>query len=313
MTTATTTPWPALPLEAWLPTRETLHRYTQIIGKIQLALTPMVNHFWNVALRVTARGLATSALRHDGRTFDIELDLVEHRLIARTDDGASQVRDLRPVAVAEFYRDVLAMLGALGVRIAIWDHPVEIRTHPIPFSEDRVHAAYDREYVERFFRILTHASDVLEQFRSRFTGKCSGVGFYWGTFDLSVARYSGRRAPEPPSGPSGPSGPIEREAYSHEVSEAGFWPGDRNYTAPAFYALHHPAPDGFTRAAVRPTEARWEAASRSFLLPYEACRERDPHARVLEFCQSTYEAGANLAGWNRAELERTAESGPPGT
>jgi hypothetical protein len=204
--------------------------------------------------------------------------------------------------VAEFYRDMLAMLGALGVRIAIWDHPVEIRADPLPFSEDRMHAAYDREYVERFFRVLTHASDALEQFRSRFIGKCSGVGFYWGTFDLSVARYSGRRAPEPPSGA------IEREAYSHEVSEAGFWPGDRNYTAPAFFALHYPAPDGYTRTAVRPSEARWDAASRSFVLPYEACRERDPHAKILEFCQSTYEAGANLAGWNRAELERTAES-----
>jgi Family of unknown function (DUF5996) len=307
MTTATTA-WPSLPLEAWLPTRETLHRYTQIIGKIQLALTPMVNHFWNVALRVTARGLATPALRHNGRTFDIELDLIEHRLIARTDDGASQARDLRPVAVAEFYRDVLAMLGALGVRIAIWDRPVEIRTDPIPFSEDGVHAAYDREYVERFFRVLSHASQVLEQFRSRFTGKCSGVGFYWGTFDLSVARYSGRRAPATP--PGTPSGVIDREAFSHEVSEAGFWPGDQNYTAPAFYALHYPAPDGFTRAAVRPSEARWEAASRSFVLPYEACREHDPHTKILEFCQSTYEAGANLAGWNRAELERTAEAGP---
>jgi hypothetical protein len=295
-----TTAWPSLPLDAWLPTRETLHRYTQVIGKIQLALTPMVNHFWNVALRVTARGLSTSALRHAGRTFDIELDLVEHRLIARTDDGASQARDLRPLAVAEFYREALAVLGSLGIRIAIWDRPVEIATDAIPFSEDRMHAAYDREYVERFFRILTHASEALEQFRSRFIGKCSGVGFYWGTFDLSVARYSGRRAPEPSSG-----GTIEREAYSHEVSEAGFWPGDRVYTAPAFYALHHPAPDGYTRAAVRPAEARWQGPSRCFVLPYEACRDHDPHAKVLEFCQSTYEAGANLAGWNRAELERS--------
>jgi hypothetical protein len=307
MTTATTA-WPALPLEAWLPTRETLHRYTQIIGKIQLALTPMVNHFWNVALRVTARGLATSALRHNGRTFDIELDLVEHRLIARTDDGARQTRELRPIAVAEFYREVLAMLGALGVGIAIWDHPVEIPTSPIPFSEDRMHAAYDRDHVARFFRVLTHASNVLEQFRSRFIGKCSGVGFYWGTFDLSVARYSGRRAPAPPSG-APPSGAIEHEAYSHEVSEAGFWPGDRNYTAPAFYGLHYPAPDGFTRATVQPPEARWEPASRSFVLPYDACREYEPHAKILAFCQSTYEAGANLAGWNRAELERSEIQG----
>lgn len=298
----TPTTWPSLPLAAWLPTRETLHRYTQILGKIQLALTPMVNHFWNVALRVTARGLATSALRHAGATFDLELDLVDHRLIARTEDGATQTRALRPLAVAEFYREVLAMLGALGIRIAIWDHPVEIRTEAIPFSEDRVHAAYDREYVARFFRILSSASDVLEQFRARFTGKCSGVGFYWGTFDLSVARYSGRRAPAPPGGA------IEREAYSHEVSEVGFWPGDRIYTAPAFYALHYPAPDGYSRAAVRPAEATWQASSRAFVLPYEVIRDRDPDPTILEFFQTTYEAGAELAGWNRAELERPAEA-----
>jgi uncharacterized protein DUF5996 len=292
------TPWPPLPLEAWLPTKETLHRYTQIIGKIQLALTPFVNHFWNVTLRVTARGLATSTLRYQGRSFEIELDLVEHRVVVRTSDAKQRTLELRPLAVADFYHDLLSTLESLGIRVTIWDHPVEIRTDLIPFAQDRAHASYDRRHVERFFHVLSNAAEVLEEFRSRFIGKCSGVQFYWGTFDLCVARYSGRRAPDPPRHPI-----MEREAYSHEVSECGFWPGDVVYPAPAFYALHYPALDGYARAAVRPAAAIWNDASRLFLLPYEACREHDTAAQVLEFCQSTYEAGANLAGWDRTELE----------
>jgi hypothetical protein len=167
-----------------------------------------------------------------------------------------------------------------------------------------VHSAYDREYVARFFQVLSGAADVLERFRARFVGKCSGVGFYWGTFDLSVSRYSGRRVAAPPA-----KSIIEREAYSHEVSEAGFWPGDVSYPAPAFYALHYPSPDGYTRAAVRPSSVSWNEPSRCFVLPYEECRERDSDATILDFCQSTYEAGASLAGWNRVELERAPESG----
>ena len=291
--------WPSLPLEAWRSTRETLHRYTQIVGKIQLALTPVVSHFWNVTLRLTARGLATSALRYEGRSFDIELDFVEHRVIVRTSDGGSQTRELRPLAVADFYSELMGALDALGIHVRIWDHPVEIATDVIPFSQDRMHAAYDREYVERFFRVLSNASEVLEQFRARFIGKCSGVGFYWGTFDLSVARYSGRRLPQPTS-----PGIIERECFSHEMSEAGFWPGDAVYRAPAFYALHYPAPDGYSRAVVRPASATWQEPSHCFVLPYEQIRDHDAAATILEFCQSTYEVGANLADWNRAELER---------
>ena len=291
--------WPPLPLDAWRPTKETLHRYAQILGKVQLARTPFVNHFWNVTLRVTARGLATTALRHEGRTFDIELDLVDHRVVVRTSDGQLQARELRPLACADFYYELMAMLDSLGLHVEIWDHPVEIASEVIPFSQDRLHAAYDRMYARRFFEILGSASEVLEQFRARFTGKSSGVGFYWGTFDLSVARYSGRRA-------WGPAliGVIEREAYSHEVSEVGFWPGDSVYRAPGFFALHYPAPDGYTAAQVRPAPAAWQPASRSFVLPYDAIREHDTTAQLLEFCQSTYEAGANLAGWNRADLER---------
>jgi len=291
--------WPSLPFDAWRPTKDTLHRFTQIIGKIQLALTPVVSHFWNVTLRPTARGLATSALRYDGRTFDIELDFVEHRTIVRSSDGGRDARELRPIAVADYYQELMQMLDALGLRVHIWDHPVEIPTETIPFAEDRMHAAYDRDYAARFFQVLSNAAEVLEKFRARFIGTCSGVGFYWGTFDLAVARYSGRRAPLPPA-----AGTIEREAYSHEVSEVGFWPGDVRHAAPAFYALHYPAPPGFARATVRPELARWDEPSACFVLPYEACAGPDATANILEFCQSTYEAGASLAGWNRSELER---------
>lgn len=293
------TPWPALPLEAWLPTKETLHRYAQIVGKIQLGLTPFVNHYWNVALRVTARGLATTMLRYEGRSFDIELDLVEHRLVIRTSDKQERSFELRPLAVADFYRDVLAALESLGIRVTIWDHPVEIRTNLIPFAEDRMHAAYDRPYVERFFRALSNAAEVIEVFRSRFIGKSSDVVFYWGTFDLNLARYSGRRAPDPPRNPH-----MEAEAFSHEVAEFGWWPGDVAYPAPAFYALQFPAPAGYDRALVRPAAAAWNDTSHLFLLPYEACREHETAAQALAFYQSTYEAGASLAGWDRAALER---------
>jgi hypothetical protein len=193
----------------------------------------------------------------------------------------------------------MVTLDDLGLHVEIWDHPVELRSEAIPLSQDREHAAYDPVHAERFFSVLTRASTVLERFRARFVGKCSGVGFYWGTFDLSVARYSGRRAPT-----DGPRGPIEREAYSHEVSEVGFWPGDASFPAPAFFALHYPAPDGYATATVRPAAAVWSPKVASFVLPYEAIREVDPAHQILEFCQSTYVVGATRAGWNRAELER---------
>ena len=254
------TQWPPLPLAAWRDTLETLHRHAQVVGKIQLALTPVVNHFWNVTLRVSARGLA------------------------------------------DFYRDLMSALSSLGIAVSIWDLPVELKTEAIPLSQDRVHASYDRDAVRRFFRVLASAHHVLEEFRSRFVGKSSDVGFYWGTFDLAVARYCGRRAPGPL-----PSGVIEREAYSHEVSEVGFWPGDAVYRAPAFYALHYPAPEGYSTANVRPAGACWQEASHCFVLPYDACREHDTRAQVLDFFQSTYEVGANLARWDRAELERTPQ------
>jgi hypothetical protein len=297
-------PWPSLPLEAWRATRETLHRYTQVVGKVQLALTPVINHFWNCTLRLTARGLATSLLVYEDRRFDIELDFVEHQVRVRTSDGRVRTRDLAPRTVAEFHRELLTLLDSLDIHVRIWDQPVEIKSDAIPFSQDLVHSSYDREYAQRFFDVLGRAAQVLEQFRTRFLGKCSGVGFYWGTFDLAVARYSGRRAPGAPQ-----AGTIDREAYSHEVSEVGFWPGDAAYGAPAFFALHYPAPEGFEQARVQPAEASWLAASRCFVLPYETIRTRDPSAQILEFCQSTYEAGAELAGWNRGELERAPQPG----
>jgi hypothetical protein len=295
---------PSLPFEAWQATKETLHRYTQIIGKIQLATTPVVNHFWNVPLRVTSRGIATQSLRYGGRAFDIELDFVDHHVLVRTSTGSHVTIELHPQSVADFNEKLFDVLHSLGIKVHIWDQPVELKTEAIPFSRDHVHADYDRAYVERFHRVLSIASAILEEFRARFTGKCSGVGFYWGTFDLAVARYSGRRIPD-----ARMTNAIEREGYSHEVSEVGFWPGDAVYRAPAFYALHYPAPEAFARTIVRPAEAEWSDVCRSFVLPYEACRGHDLRAKVLEFCQSTYEAGATLAGWNRDELERSEPTG----
>jgi hypothetical protein len=293
--------WPSLPFDAWSPTKETLHRYTQIIGKIQLELTPRVSHFWNVTLHLTAHGLATSALQLGDHTFDIELDLVDHLVVVRTSTGARGTLRLRPLAVADFQRDLFALLASLGIYVSIWDHPVELKTELIPFSDDHLHGAYDRDHVERFFRILTNTAVLLDEFRARFTGKCSGVGFYWGTFDLSVARYSGRPAP------LAEGSLIDREGFSHELSEVGFWPGDAAYPVPAFYALHYPAPDGYATSSILPAHARWEPTLNCFVLPYDRLMN-NLSAAVLDFFQSTYEAGANLAHWDRPALERANET-----
>jgi hypothetical protein len=289
--------WPAIPFDDWCETRETLHRYAQIVGKIQLGLTPRVNHFWNVTLRVTAHGLATTALLYKDMTFDLELDLLHHELVIRTSAGPSRTVPLGDHSVADFYREVFASLDALGIHIHVWDHPVELKSEAIPFHEDRTHAIYDREFAERFFHVLTSASRVLEEFRARFIGKCSGVGFYWGTFDLSVARYNGRRVPHAPTEPV-----VERESYSHELSEAGFWPGDITHRSPAFFAFHYPQPPGFERAIVRPDGAAWDEAAHCFVLPYDGGVAAE---EILTFCQSTYETGANLATWDREQLERS--------
>ncbi|AHJ98356.1 DUF5996 family protein [Hymenobacter swuensis] len=295
---ASATFWPALPLAAWADTLATLHMYSQVVGKIRMASTPLVNHFWNVPLYVSARGLTTSAMPYEGRSFQIDFDFLDHQLIIRCSDGAEQRLALQPRSVAAFYHEVQRMLAELGIQVNIWPVPVEIE-NPIPFAEDEQHASYDPEAAQRFWRALTLITPVLEQFRAGFIGKCSPVHFFWGSFDLAVTRFSGRLA-APRPGADG----ITREAYSHEVISHGFWPGGNGQEA-AFYAYTAPAPAGFAEAPVQPGTAFYSQELGEFLLPYEAVRAApDPAAVLREFLESTYAAGANLAGWDRPSLER---------
>ncbi|MCA8829588.1 DUF5996 family protein [Hymenobacter pini] len=298
MPSSATTAWPELPVAAWADTLATLHMYSQIVGKIRLATTPLVNHWWNVPLYVTARGLTTSAMPYQERNFQIDFDFLDHQLIIRCSDGAERRLALEPRSVAAFYQEVLSLLQELGITVRIWPVPVEIE-HPIPFADDEQHASYDAEAAQRFWRSLTLIAPVLEQFRADFIGKCSPVHFFWGSFDLAVTRFSGRLAP-----PREGADSITREAYSHEVISHGFWPGGNGQEA-AFYAYTAPAPAGFAEAQVQPAAAYYSQELGEFLLPYEAVRTApDPAATLREFLQSTYEAGANLAHWKRAELER---------
>jgi Family of unknown function (DUF5996) len=291
--------WPALPLAEWQDTYATLHMWTQVVGKIRLALTPLVNHWWNVPLYVTARGLTTSAMPYHERTFEIDFDFIAHQLNIKCDDGALKSIALAPRTVADFYREVLAQLGALGIEVNIWTTPCEV-PDPIPFEQDDKHAAYDAEYAGRFWRILLQADRVFKQFRARFTGKCSPVHFFWGSFDLAVTRFSGRRAPAREGADA-----ITREAYSHEVISHGFWPGGGATAWPAFYSYTAPSPEGLSAQPVRPAAAYYSTELNEFLLPYDAVRQASaPDAALLEFMQTTYEAGARLAGWNRTELEQ---------
>jgi len=298
---------PPLPLEAWRETAETLHRCTQIVGKVQLALTPRLNHFWNVAFEVAPSGLRTPAIPAGARTFSVEFDFVEHNLVVRTSDDDVRALALVPRPVADFYRDFMEILASLEIDVAIRDLPVELPEPPIPFHEDRLHAAYDAKAVGRWWQVLWWSAQVFEEFRTRYVGKSSPVQFWWGSFDLAVSRYSGRPAPPLPGGDR-----IQREAYSHEVSSAGFWPGDARYPAPAYYAYTVPAPSGLAEARVLPADAFWHRELGEFLLPYEAIRgAADPRQQLLEFLQTTYEAGVGLAGWDRAALERTLETAAP--
>ena len=290
--------WPALPLAAWADTLATLHMYTQVVGKIRLASTPLVNHFWNVPLYVTARGLTTSAMPYGGRSFQLDFDFLDHQLIIRCSDGAERQLALCPRSVAAFYHEVVRLLRELGIEVNIWPVPVEIE-HPIPFAEDEQHAAYDPAAAQRFWRALTLIAPVLEDFRAGFVGKCSPVHFFWGSFDLAVTRFSGRPAP-----PRKGADAITREAYSHEVISHGFWPGGNGQEA-AFYVYAAPSPAGFAEAKVQPAAAFYSLELNEFLLPYEAVRTApDPAAALREFLQTTYKAGATLAHWDRAALER---------
>jgi hypothetical protein len=294
--------WPALAYEDWADTQATLHMWTQIVGKVRMALTPPVNHWWHVPLYVTARGLATSPMPCGGRTVDIAFDFLADELRLDCSDGAGECIALRPMSVAAFYREVMAALGRLGIEVSIWTTPCEVED-AIPFERDELHAAYDADAARRFWRALVQADEVMKAFRGRFLGKASPVHFFWGSFDLAVTRFSGRRAPPHPGSAILPAS-VSCEAYSHEVSSCGFWPGGAGIE-PLFYAYAYPEPAGFRDAPVRPAAARWDAALGEFVLPYAAVRAAaSPEADLLDFFQSTYEAAADLANWPRETLER---------
>jgi hypothetical protein len=297
--------WPSLPLENWIETCTTLHLWTQIVGKTRLALSPRENHWWHVTLHLTARGLATPPMPQGTRVFDVEFDLVEHRLVIRTGDGDRRTMVLGPRSVADFYREYTAALDDLGLRVRFRPVPDEV-DDPIPFADDQRHASYDPDQVARFRGALVHADRILRRFRGRFLGKSSPVHFFWGAFDLALTRFSGRRGPERPE-----MGPMMREAMSHEEFSVGFWPGSGTVREPAFYAYATPAPSGFAAAPVRPTSATYRAEISNFILPYERVRtERAPDDTVLDFFQSTYDAAADLAGWDRGALDRPRSEWP---
>ncbi len=296
--------WPELPYAAWKDTCATLHLWTQMVGKIRLAQTPWINHSWHVTLYLTARGLTTSPIPYRGRAFQIDFDFVEHVLWIRTSDGHFRQLMLAPRPVGDFYAELLAALADLDIDVPIFTMPCEI-ADAIPFDQDSVHAAYDRDYAHRFWRILLSAHDVFTCFRTGFIGKVSPVHFFWGSFDLAVTRFSGRPAPRHPGGVPHLPGAVAREAYSHEVSSAGFWPGGGGPVGDAaFYSYAYPAPDGFADAAVRPEAAYFSKDLGEFLLPYDAVRTAaNPEAALLGFLESTYEAAAVLGRWDRAALE----------
>jgi hypothetical protein len=291
--------WPALPLAEWNDTRATLHMWTQVVGKVRLALSPLVNHWWEVPLYVSARGLTTSPIPYQLGIFEAEFDFIDHVLRVVTSRGETKTIRLAPQSVADFYQEFMSTLASLNIEVKTWPMPVEI-PDPIRFDQDTIHASYDPEHANRFWRILVTVDSILKEFRARFIGKASPVHFFWGSFDLAASRFSGRRAPERQG-----VDPITREAYSHEVISAGWWPGGGQYTAPMFYAYAAPAPAGFDKASVRPAQAFYDVTLGEYLLSYDDVRKAsDPRATLLEFLQSTYDAGANLGNWDRAALER---------
>ncbi|HWW14604.1 MAG TPA: DUF5996 family protein [Candidatus Dormibacteraeota bacterium] len=291
--------WPELPLAAWQDTCATLHMWTQIVGKVRLALSPRINHWWEVALYVNARGLTTSAIPYGGGIFEVQFDFIDHTLIIQTSWGASKTLVLKPQSVAAFYAEFMAALRALGIAVKIWTMPCEVGS-PVRFDLDTQHASYNPEYAHRFWQVLILSDNVFQEFRAGFIGKDSPVHFFWGSFDLCVTRFSGRRAPERPGADS-----ITREAYSHEVISAGFWPGGGDIKGAAFYAYAAPEPAGFAEQPVLPAAAFYHPQMKEFLLMYDDVRlAPSPRQALLSFLQSTYEAGARLAKWDRKELER---------
>lgn len=296
--------WPSLPLEEWKDTYATLHMWTQIVGKVRFAQTPWINHSWHVTLYVTSRGLTTSPIPYGEKTFQIDFDFIDHRLVIETSGGDVRHIELRLRSVADFYGEVMAELRELGLDIHIHTLPNEV-ADPIPFEKDEQHATYDPDYANRFWRILVQTDRVFKEFRARFIGKCSPVHFFWGSFDMAVTRFSGRTAPPHPGGVPHLPDVVAREAYSHEVSSCGFWPGGGPVPYPVFYSYAYPAPEGFKDAPVKPSGAFYNTGLGEFLLPYDEVRKAGrPDAMLLDFLQSTYEAAANLAKWDRQAIER---------
>jgi hypothetical protein len=291
--------WPELPLQAWQDTYATLHMWTQVVGKVRLALSPPVNHWWQVPLYVNARGLTTSAIPYGDGVFDVQFDLIEHRLTIQTSWNSAKTMALKPRSVADFYAEFMAALRSLGIEVEIWSLPCEV-PNPVRFERDTEHAAYDPEYAHRFWQILVLCENIFREFRAGFIGKVSPVHFFWGSFDLCVTRFSGRRAPERPGADS-----ITREAYSHEVISAGFWPGGGEIQGPAFYAYAAPEPAGFGEQKVQPAAAFYHPQLKEFLLMYDDVRRTpSPRQALLSFLESTYAAGADLAHWDRKGLEK---------
>jgi hypothetical protein len=293
---------PALPLAEWQATYDTLHMWTQIVGKVRLEECPDINHWWGVAFYVTANGLTTSPIPNGKDSFEVRFDFLEHKLVIETSTGDIRELPLAPQTVAEFYRKFTAALSDLGIEVHIWTMPVEF-PNPIRFDHDVVHAAYDADAVSRFWRILSWSDAVLKEFRARFIGKASPVHFFWGSFDLAVTRFSGRKAPARPG-----ADPVTAEAYSHEVSSAGFWPGGGGVDGPAYYAYAAPEPSGFAEYKVQPAAAFYHPQMKEFLLMYDDVRRADsPKETLIQFLQTTYDAAADLGKWDRPALERSAE------
>ncbi len=295
--------WPELPLEAWQDTCSTLHMWTQIVGKIRLNLAPMINHWWQVAFYLTSRGFTTTPMPFNSMYCQIDFDFIDHEMRITMDNGKSRSIKLKTRTVADFYKTMMEELKSLGVELAIWTTPVEVPER-VPFEQDNTHSAYDPEYAHRHWRVLVQADRIMKKFRSSFTGKVSPVHFFWGAFDLAVTRFSGRRAPDHPGVPN-VARSVMVEAYSHEVSSCGFWPGT-GLGEPAFYSYAYPEPEGFKESPVKPDEAYYFNDWGEFVLPYEAVRTAEsPDEKLLAFLQSTYEAAANLGKWDRDSLERS--------
>jgi hypothetical protein len=296
--------WPSLPLEAWSDTCATLHMWTQIVGKIRLAQSPWINHSWHVTLYVTTRGLTTSPIPYGNRTFQIDFDFINHQITIQSSDGGMAGFSLQPQSVAAFSGRLKDEMAKLDLHVNINQKPNEI-PDPIPFDRDETHKAYDQVYANRFWRVLVQADRVFKEFRARFVGKCSPVHYFWGAPDLAVTRFSGRPAPEHPGGVPHLPDRVAREAYSHEVSSCGFWPGGGPIAYPVFYSYAYPEPSGFTSAPVKPNATFYSKDLREFILPYDVVHAAEsPDETLLDFLQTTYEAAANLANWDRNFLER---------